>query len=149
MKKNLENLLKKYLYLSSSYISSHKQYPLLENAFTDEDLLSAIEVILSKRITMAEVTNNFEREFGKYIGNKYTLMVNSGSSANLLAAFTMSNPKKKNFLKPGDYFAIPAVCWPTSLWPFVQSGLKPIFVDVQINNFSLDETKLEKNILKK
>jgi CDP-6-deoxy-D-xylo-4-hexulose-3-dehydrase len=149
MKKKLENLLKKYLYLSNSYISSHKQYPLLENAFTQEDLLSGIEVILSKKITMAEVTNNFEREFGKYIGNKYTLMVNSGSSANLLAAFTLINPKRKNFLKPGDYFAIPAVCWPTSLWPFVQSGLKPIFIDVQIDNFSLDETKLEKNILKK
>ena len=128
---------------------NHNQYPLLEDAFSKDDIFAAIEVILSKKITMSEVTKNFEYEFGKYIGSKYALMTNSGSSANLLAAFTMINPKKKSFLKPGDYFVIPAICWSTSLWPFVQSGLKPIFVDVNIKNFSLDETVLKKHLLKK
>jgi CDP-6-deoxy-D-xylo-4-hexulose-3-dehydrase len=128
---------------------NHNKYPLLENAFSKDDIFAAIEVILSKKITMSEVTKNFEYEFGKYIGSKYALMTNSGSSANLLAAFTMINPKRKIFLKPGDYFAIPALCWSTSLWPFVQSGLKPIFVDVNINNYCLDEAILKKNLLKK
>ena len=128
---------------------NHNQYPLLENAFSKDDIFAAIEVILSKKITMSEVTKNFEYEFGKYIGSKYTLMTNSGSSANLLAAFTMTNRKRKFFLKRGDYFAIPAICWSTSLWPFVQSGLKPIFVDVNINNYCLDEAILKKNLLKK
>jgi CDP-6-deoxy-D-xylo-4-hexulose-3-dehydrase len=149
MKKNLESLIKKNLTENKFLLSSYKQYPLLENAFTHDDLLAAIEVILSRRITMSEVTKSFEHEFGNYIGSKYTLMTNSGSSANLLAAFTLVNPKKKNLLKPGDYFAIPAICWSTSLWPFVQIGLKPIFVDVNINNFSLNEVKLDKNLLKK
>jgi len=128
---------------------NHNQYPLLENAFSKDDIFAAIEVILSKKITMSDVTKNFEYEFGKYIGSKYVLMTNSGSSANLLAAFTMTNRKRKFFLKPGDYFAIPAICWSTSLWPFVQSGLKPIFVDVNINNYCLDEVMLKKNLLKK
>ena len=149
MIKNLESLIKKNLNLGNFFLSGHNQYPLLENAFSKDDILAAIEVILSRRITMSEVTKSFEYEFGKYIGSKYVLMTNSGSSANLLAAFTIVNPKKKNSLKSGDYFAIPAICWPTSLWPFVQSGLKPIFVDVDINNFSIDEAKLTKNILKK
>jgi CDP-6-deoxy-D-xylo-4-hexulose-3-dehydrase len=149
MKKSLENLIKKTLTAASGNSYSYNHYPLLENAFVHDDILAAIEVLLSKKITMSEVTNSFEYEFGKYIGSKYTLMTNSGSSANLLAAFTLVNPKKKFFLKPGDYFAIPAVCWSTSLWPFVQSGLKPIFIDVNINNFSLDEEKLDKNLLKK
>jgi CDP-6-deoxy-D-xylo-4-hexulose-3-dehydrase len=149
MKKKLKNFLKKNITPSGFFLSRYNHYPLLENAFTEDDIFAAVEVILSRRITMSDITKNFEYEFGKYIGSKYALMTNSGSSANLLAAFTLINPKKKFFLKPGDYFAIPAVCWPTSLWPFVQSGLKPIFIDVNINNFCLDEEKLDKKLLKK
>ena len=53
--------------------------------------------MLSKKITMGEITYNFEKQFAKYIGTKYALMTNSGSSANLLAAFSLVNPKKENF----------------------------------------------------
>ena len=95
------------------------------------------------------LTKKFESEFANYVGAKYALMVNSGSSANLLAAFALINPNKKNNLKHNDKFIVPALCWPTSLWPLIQSGLKPIFVDVNINNFGIDESLLTKNILKK
>lgn len=148
-KNSLNFIFNKYFSDTNHSNIKHNKYPLLEDAFNKDDICAAIEVILSKKITMSEVTKNFEYEFAKYIGSKYALMTNSGSSANLLAAFTIINPKRKSFLKPGDYFAIPAICWSTSLWPFVQSGLKPIFVDVNINNFSLDETVLKKNLLKK
>ena len=50
---------------------------------------------------MAQITKNFEKKFAKYVGSKYSLMVNSGSSANLLVAFALVNPKKKNRLKVG------------------------------------------------
>lgn len=149
MNKNLKNFLKKNFKSDNFFLPKYNQYPLLENAFTQDDILTAIDVILSRKITMSEITKKFEYEFAKYIGSKYALMTNSGSSANLLAAFTIINPKKKYSLKSGDYFAIPAICWPTSLWPFVQCGLKPIFVDVNINNFSIDEAKFDKNLLKK
>ena len=56
-------------------------------------------------------------------------MVNSGSSANLLAVFAAGNLMRKNRIKPGDEVILPILCWPTSLWPLVQFGLKPIFVD--------------------
>ena len=72
----------------------------------------------------------FEREFAKYIGAKYALMVNSGSSANLLALQCLINPYRKKRLKEGDEVLIPALCWSTSLWPIIQSGLKPKFVDI-------------------
>lgn len=126
-----------------------KSYPLLENAFSSEDIFKGIEVILSKKITMSEITREFEYEFSKYVGSKYALMVNSGSSANLLAAFALTNPKKRNYLKKNDLFLIPALCWSTSLWPFVQAGLRPMFLDVDINNFCLDEKKINNYILKK
>ena len=94
---------------------------------------------------MSEITKKFENSFANYIGSKYALMVNSGSSANLLAAFALVNPQKKRRLKRGDRFVIPAICWSTSLWPMVQCGLRPKFVDVNINNFCLDETLLKKD----
>ena len=72
-----------------------KKYPLLENAFSNSDILKGINVLLSRRITMSQITKRFETQFGKFIGSKYCLMVNSGSSANLLALFALINPKKK------------------------------------------------------
>ena len=54
-------------------------YPLLENAFTKEYILSGIEVLLSRQLTMSEITYKFEKYFAKFIGSKYALMVNSGS----------------------------------------------------------------------
>ena len=76
-------------------------------------------------------------------------MVNSGSSANLLASFALTNPKKKNFLKRGDEFLIPALCWSTSLWPMVQAGLKPKFIDITTEDFNVNLDSLKKNISKK
>jgi CDP-6-deoxy-D-xylo-4-hexulose-3-dehydrase len=144
-----KTLIKKLIlkYKKKEYFEN--SYPLLDNAFNNEDLLKGIEVILSQRITMSDITKEFEYEFAKYIGSKYALMVNSGSSANLLVAFALINPKKNNHLRRNDYFLIPAICWSTSLWPFVQAGLKPIFSDVDINNYCLDEKKLNDKILNK
>ena len=97
---------------------------------------------------MSSITKEFENEFTKFIGSKYALMVNSGSSANLLSSFALINPKKKNHLKKGDKFIIPATCWSTSLWPLIQCGLKPKFIDVNINNYCLDESLLKKKNIK-
>ena len=106
-------------------------------------MIEGIKVLLSKKITMSSITKKFEKEFAKFIGSKYALMVNSGSSANLLATFAMINPMNKNKLKPGDECLIPSLCWSTSLWPIVQAGLKPKFVDVDPKtlNVSLEDVK--------
>ena len=140
--KFLENLINKFDDSKNKRINN---FPLLEKGFTNEDILRGIEVLLSRKLTMAEITKKFENTFAKFIGSKYALMVNSGSSANLLSAFALINPKKKGRLKPGDKFIIPAICWSTSLWPLVQCGLQPKFVDVNINNFCLDEQLLKQD----
>jgi len=145
--KNLENILKKK-YLSRKNVSTCN-YPLLDDAFTFEDLNKGIEVILSGKITMGEITRKFEIEFSNFIGAKHAIMVNSGSSANLLASFALTNPKKKNHLKKNDEFLIQALCWSTSLWPLFQAGLKPKFIDVNKNSFNIDVNHLEKEISKK
>jgi CDP-6-deoxy-D-xylo-4-hexulose-3-dehydrase len=130
-------------------IKKKYKYQLLENGFSDQDISIGKKVLNSKRITMASYTRNFELAFAKKLGAKYALMVNSGSSANLLATFAAGNPLKKNCLKRGDEVLIPALCWSTSIWPLVQFGLKPIFVDIDIETLNINLEDLEKKITKK
>ena len=130
-------------------INKNYKYELLENGFTDQDIIIGKKVLNSKRITMASYTKNFEIAFAKKIGAKYALMVNSGSSANLLATFAAGNLMRKNRLKRGDEVLVPALCWSTSVWPLVQFGLKIKFVDVDIETLNINLTDLKKNISKK
>ncbi len=125
------------------------KYPLLENAFSNQDINSAIKVVRSRRLTMSKKTMEFEKKFSQFIKSNYCLMVNSGSSANLLAFFALINPLKKNKLKVGDECLIPALCWSTSLWPIVQSGLVPKFIDVDLKTFSPNLDIIKKNVTKK
>jgi len=145
---NLQKNIYKSLLKSKKKIKTNI-YPLLEDGFTNEDIMEGIEVLLNRQITMSKLTKKFEKKFAEYVGSKFAVMTNSGSSANLLASFALINPKKKNYLKTGSNFLIPALCWPTSLWPLVQCGLNPIFVDVNINNFCMDENYLTEKLLNK
>jgi len=130
-------------------INKNYKYQLLEDGFSNKDISVGKKVLMSKRITMASHTKNFEIAFAKKLGAKYALMVNSGSSANLLATFAAGNPIKKNCLKRGDEVLIPVLCWPTSIWPLVQFGFKPVLVDVDIKTLNVDLADLKKKINKR
>jgi len=125
------------------------KYELLENGFSKEDIAIGKKVLSSRRITMASYTRNFEINFAKKIGAKYALMVNSGSSANLLATFAAGNPLRKKRFKRGDEILVPALCWSTSIWPLVQFGLKIKFIDIDISTLNIDIDDLEKKITSK
>jgi len=142
-KKFIKKLIKK------EQAKSKFTYSLSPNSFSDEDLIKGIEVLLTKKITMSSITKKFEKEFAKYIGSKYALMVNSGSSANLLATFALINPLNKKKLKKGDECLIPSLCWSTSLWPIVQAGLIPKFVDIDPLTLNISIDALKKKINKK
>ena len=123
-------------------------YPLTESVLEKEDLNAAIKVINSKKITMGRKTKQIENYFNKKIVNMNSLMVNSGSSANLLIFQCLINPMVKR-LKPGDEVLVPAICWSTSLWPIIQSGLKVKFVDIDLNTLNISLSDLEKKVSKK
>ena len=126
-------------------MKTNLKYPLLSNAFNSSDIKVGISVLQSKKITMSEITKQFEKNFAKKIGSKYALMTNSGSSANLLAVSLLLNLLTKKRLKKGDEVIIPAVCWSTSLWPIVQNNLKPVFVDVEPHTMNIDIEDLKKD----
>ena len=121
-------------------------YPLLENAFNSKDISLGISVVKKKQLTMSKITKNFEKQFSKYVGSKYAVMVNSGSSANLLSVFAAKN---LNNFKNGDEVIVPSLCWSTSLWPIIQAGLKPVFVDINLKNYNASVDEILKKITKK
>ena len=144
MKNNI--LLRKIIEDSGKNIQKYNSYKLLDNAFSTSDIFAGVKVLISRQITMSSAVYRFEREFAKFVGAKYAVMVNSGSSANLLSVFASCNPLRKNRFKIGDEAIIPALCWSTSLWPLVQAGLKPVFVDIDKSTLNVDVDELIKKI---
>lgn len=124
-------------------------YPLSNDNLSRKDLNAGINVLKSGKITMGEKTRIFEKNFARKINAKYALMVNSGSSANLLATFASCNPLRKNKFKRGDHAIIQSLCWPTSLWPLIQAGLKVNFVDVDSKTLNVNADELIKTVTKK
>ena len=94
-------------------------------------------------------TRKFEEAFAKKLKVKYAVMANSGSSANLLSTFAACNPLRKNRFKRGDEVIVPALCWPTSLWPLYQAGLKIKFIDVDPKTLNVDADNLISKINKR
>lgn len=110
----------------------------------DEKELSAMNnVISSGTFTMGNNVREFEANFSKFIGTNYSVMVNSGSSANLLMVAALFAQKK---LKKGDEIIVPAVSWSTTFLPLQQHGLKVKFIDIDLETLNLDLKQLKKAI---
>lgn len=119
---------------------------LQETTFRSEEIFAATETLLSTYTTMGKKVKAFERQYADYVGGKYGVMTNSGSSNNLLAIAALSNPTTKDYLKPGDEVIVPALSWSTTVWPITQCNLTPVFVDCDLQDFNLDLNKLERAI---
>lgn len=108
--------------------------PLNKNTLGEAEIAAAKAVLDSGFMTMGERCREFESQFARYIGAQHAVMVNSGSSANLLALFALTNPlfkgsKGRPRLKAGSEVIVPALSWATTIWPVLQAGAKPVFVD--------------------
>ncbi len=117
----------------------------------DKKEFSAItKVLKSKKMTQGKNVKKFEKNFSSYLGTNYSVMVNSGSSANLLmiASLFYSKDKKKR-LKRGDEVIVPAIGWSTSYFPLQQYGLKLKFVDVDLFTLNFNIKELSKAISRK
>ena len=120
-------------------------YKLASSSWNQEELNAIQRVIKSGRFSMGPEVLAFEKEFAGWHNVKYGVMVNSGSSANLISIASLFH-KNKNPLKPGDEVIVPAVSWSTTYTPLQQYGLKLKFIDVEIDSFNIDISKLEEAI---
>ncbi len=115
-----------------------------------KEILAINKVLKSKLMTQGKNVKKFEKNFSKYLGTKYSVMVNSGSSANLLMIAALFYTKDKKIkLKRGDEVIVPALGWSTSYFPLQQYGLKLKFIDVDLNTLNFDLGQLSKAISKK
>ena len=118
--------------------------PLASLGLRDKDIAAAEKVLRSGKLTMGQNVASFEKMMAKYLGVNHFVMVNSGSSANLAIFEALLRPSKGNpHLKPGDGVLVPAVAWPTTIWPVIQLGLIPVFVDVEPNTIAIDLRKAQ------
>jgi len=120
-------------------------YPLAMATYGVDEILEAIDSMCSFRTTMWEKTQEFESAFANYAGCKHAVMVNSGSSADLLLCFAMMS-RHRPLLKPGDTILVPAVTWPTQIWSPMMAGLKVQLVDVNPVTLNIDIDDLKRKI---
>ena len=123
-------------------------YPLSLASYDSDEIIEALDSMCSFRTSMWEKTLEFERRFSTYQGCFDSVMVNSGSSADLLMMFLLSNPRNK-MLDSGDEVLMPIVTWPTQVWSAMMAGFKVKFVDCDPETLNIDLDDLERKISSK
>lgn len=113
--------------------------------YDSEEMINLVDSALEFWLTSGRYTDDFECEFSNFLGTKFCALVNSGSSANLLAFMALTSPLLgENRIKRGDEVITVAAGFPTTIAPIVQYGAVPVFVDVTIPEYNIDTSKLEK-----
>ena len=118
---------------------------LMEDSITEEEIEAVKRCLHSGQYTQWDIVKDFEKRFAEWNGSKYGVMVNSGSSANLLMVDML---KHKYNLQPGDEVIVPSVTWPTTIYPIIQLGLVPVLCDVD-QSFNLDISSMKRMLSNK
>lgn len=113
--------------------------------YNSEEMMNLVDSALEFWLTSGRYTKKFEEEFAKYLGVRYCSLVNSGSSANLLAFMALTSPVLgEKRIKRGDEIITVAAGFPTTVAPIIQYGAIPVFVDVTIPQYNIDVSMMEK-----
>ncbi|MFZ5630127.1 MAG: DegT/DnrJ/EryC1/StrS family aminotransferase [Spirochaetota bacterium] len=124
------------------------RFPLATSTWDEKEIAAIQSVIARDMYTMGTSVAQFEQDFARFVGAKHAVMVNSGSSANLLAIAALFYTKTP-YLKKGDEVIVPAVSWSTTFYPLYQYGLKLKFVDIDLETLNMDLNALESAITDK
>lgn len=124
--------------------------PVTGKVIDETDLLFGIDAVMDGWLTTGRFGPKFEKDLADYFGSPYSLMVNSGSSANLVAFYALTSPRLgKRQVKPGDEVITVAAGFPTTVNPMIQYGAVPVFLDVDIPTYNIDVKRLEEAITPK
>ena len=127
-----------------NFVPGSSPVPVSGRVFDEQELELLVASSLDFWLTTGRFAEQFEREFAKFVGVREAVLVNSGSSANLLAVAALTSQRLGDRqLKPGDEVITLAAGFPTTVNPILQNGLVPVFVDVEIPTFNVDVSYLE------
>ena len=137
-------------YCRTYHINNKKKYepgdriPYASRVYDEAEMVNLVDSALEFWLTSGRYTDEFEEKLAEYLDVRYCALVNSGSSANLVAFMTLTSPLlKERQVKPGDEIITVAAGFPTTVTPAIQYGAVPVFVDVTIPQYNIDVTKLE------
>jgi len=121
-----------------------QRIPYASRVYDSAEMCNLVDSALEFWLTSGRYTEQFEKEFAQYLDVKYCSLVNSGSSANLLAFMALTSPLLGDRqIKPGDEMITVAAGFPTTVTPAIQYGVVPVFIDVTIPQYNMDVTQLE------
>lgn len=154
MANNAENLRSQILGLVEDYydaafpptefVAGKTSIPIAGRVFDSEDIRSLVDSSLDFWLTTGRFASAFEKDMARFLELQYSILVNSGSSANLLAVSSLTSPKLgSRALKPGDEVITVAAGFPTTVNPIIQNGLIPVFVDITLPTYNIDTTQLD------
>ena len=124
--------------------------PYASRVYDEQEMCSLVDAALDFWLTAGRYTEEFEQKFAEYLGIQFCSLVNSGSSANLIAFMALTSPLLgERRVKRGDEVITVAAGFPTTVTPVIQYGAVPVFVDVTIPQYNLDVTKLEEALSEK
>lgn len=138
----ITNLIHEYFKENEiEFIPGKTKIKVAEPTYNSEEVANILECLLSTYVTMGKKVERFEEEFSNYVNVKHSVMVNSGSSANLLAMKILANQFLKGSAKRNLEVITPATTWSTTVFPIVDAGFTPVFVDVNMGTYdiSVDE----------
>lgn len=124
--------------------------PYASRVYDSQEMMNLVDSALEFWLTAGRYAEQFEKNFAKYLGVRFCSLVNSGSSANLLAFMALTSPLLgERRILPGDEVITVAAGFPTTVSPMIQYGAVPVFVDVTIPQYNIDVTKLEAAVSEK
>lgn len=132
-------------------ITLGKDYiPVTGKVLDEDDLLMGVDAVLDGWLTSGRFADEFEREIARYLGSRFSLLVNSGSSANLLSFYTLTSPKLGDrAIQPGDEIITVAAGFPTTINPMIQFGCIPVLLDIEIPTYNIKAADIEAAITPK
>jgi CDP-6-deoxy-D-xylo-4-hexulose-3-dehydrase len=135
---------------TKSIVPGKDYIPVTGKVLDAQDLLFGVDAMLDGWLTTGRYGAQFEKDFARYFGSRFSLLVNSGSSANLVAFYALTSPKLGDrALKPGDEVITVAAGFPTTVNPMVQYGCIPVFIDVDIPTYNIKAELIEDAITPK
>jgi CDP-6-deoxy-D-xylo-4-hexulose-3-dehydrase len=153
IRKQISVLVEQYaeiVYANKAFTPGIDVIPPSGKLLDGEELKLMVEASLDGWLTAGRFNEAFEEKLAKFLGAKYLLTVNSGSSANLVAFNTLTSPKLgERAIKPGDEVIGVAAGFPTTVNPIIQYGAVPVFVDIEIPTYNIDASKVEAAITSK
>ena len=149
LKKEIFQKVKEYyemVHKAKEFVPGKSKIHYAGRVYDEQEMINMVDAVLDFWITLGPYGDQLEKELASFLGVREALLVNSGSSANLVAISALMSPQLDDHLSPGDEVITPAVTFPTTFTPIIQNGLTPVVVDCELGTYNIAPGSIEEAI---